>query len=76
MNPIELLKKYDIPQPLLANEMGITRQALNLWFSGKVTPKPRSMKRIAEAMKRLGADTNEIEVYKAFILYLFRSAEA
>ena len=39
MNPIELLKKYDIPQPLLANEMGITRQALNLWFSGKVTPK-------------------------------------
>ena len=67
MNPIELLKKYDIPQPLLANEMGITRQALNLWFSGKVSPKPRSMKRIAEAMKRLGADTNEIEVYKAFI---------
>lgn len=67
MKPEELLKKYNIPQPLLANEMGLTRQAVNLWFSGKITPKPRSIKKIAEAMNRLGAETTQIEVYEAFV---------
>ena len=67
VNPEELLKKYNIPQPLLANEMGLTRQAVNLWFSGKITPNPRSIKKIAEAMNRLGAETTQIEVYEAFV---------
>ena len=44
MNPIELLKKYDIPQPLLANEMGITRQVLE-WAAGTLPAEDAGEKR-------------------------------
>lgn len=65
MNGAEFLKAHGISQSMLALEMKVTRQNVNIWFNGSRAPNARSIWRIAQAMNRLGAQVTPAEVYMA-----------
>ncbi len=67
MNGKELLRAVGISQSMLANQLGVTRQSVNLWIKGERAPNARNITKIAEALTKLGATVTPSEVYKAMM---------
>lgn len=65
---IKALREMGITQTMLAKEMGITRQTVNLWFVGAREPSARSVKRMAEALSKLtGKNVSPAKSYTIII---------
>lgn len=53
MKTIKELKELGLSQSMIATEMGVTRQNVNLWFTGEGNPTAKSINRLAEAITKL-----------------------
>ena len=53
-------------ESLLAKEMGVTRQTVSLWRTGKARPSVTSVIRMAKALETLGVSATPAEVLVEF----------
>ena len=61
---LQELKKMGLTQSMIAREMHVDRQTVNMWFTGKRTPSARSVNRMAKAISTLtGRNVPPAEVY-------------
>ena len=70
------LKDLGLTQSMIAREMHVTRQMVNLWFSGARTPSARTVSRLATAMSTLtGKTVVPAEVYNLIAAIVERKKE-
>ena len=50
---IEALKEFGVTQSMLAEDMGVKRQEINDWLTGKKRIAPLSMKRVCVSLTKL-----------------------
>lgn len=63
---VKELKDMGLSCAKIAKEMGVTRQSVHLWFSGKRFPNANSIKKLSEALTNL--TKKEFTQVRTFIL--------
>ena len=63
---VKELKDMGLSCAKIAKEMGVTRQSVHLWFSGKRFPNANSIKNLSEALTKL--TKKEFTKVRTFIL--------
>lgn len=53
-------------QSLIALKMGVGRQAVSNWCTGKNIPTARNIIKMTKALEELGVQTNEAEIFSIF----------
>lgn len=66
MNLTEYLKSKGLTLSLVAQEMGISRQALEN-YGKKFTPTAKTLKKVATAMTNLGVPTTAVDLVPLFV---------
>lgn len=61
----EYFKSRGLSTKLMAQKLGVTRQALEQYTNGKHKPSYRTVAKIAAAMTEMGAETTIADVYTA-----------
>ena len=70
MAKIKELNQLGLSQAMIANEMGVRRQAVNAWFTGESTPTAKSIMRMSAAMSKLTGKT----ITAAFVYTMIENA--